>query len=232
MSFKIVPTIAWGQLIKGLVHGNDLSTAMHTFTYMTSHGIPTSLQVYTLLLIACANTVSLQHGQTVHYHMIGNQVKMNAILYTSLVNMYGKCASVEEAEKLMDEVRKQAFRHNVAIWNAMMKTYAQNRLPSKAIALFQEIFRHTQPDKITFVALLTALSHGGRVEEAREYLNLMENKFKIPPTVQHYTCVIDGLARAGRLSEAEEIIISKAPEDGVAWTTLLGACRYVLNNGR
>lgn len=229
MRFNI-SDITWGQIIKGLVHGKDLPTALTTLKFMISKGILPSTHSYTLLLTAAANTVSIQSGRTIHQVMRDKQVVMNNILYTSLINMYGKCASVEEAEKLMDEVLHQTFRADIACWNAMMKTYAQNRLPSKAIALFQKLIQHIQPDKITFNSLLTALSHGGNTKEALQYLHIMAKDFNVHPDAQHYTCVVDCLARAGQLEEAEKLINCFAQSDAVAWATLLGACRFTLSS--
>lgn len=46
------------------------------------------------------------------------------------------------------------------------------------------------------------------------------------PLVDHYTCIIDSLGRAGRLHEAE-VLIDKMPckDDPIIWEVLLSSCR-------
>ncbi|QHO25843.1 hypothetical protein S245_006204 [Arachis hypogaea] len=82
-----------------------------------------------------------------------------------------------------------------------------------------------QPDEITFVAVLSACSHNGLVEEGYECFHSMTNEYGIVPHIKHYGCMVDLLGRAGRLDEAykfiDELPIKPTP---ILWRTLLSAC--------
>lgn len=58
------------------------------------------------------------------------------------------------------------------------------------------------------------------------FLAEMESKFDVIPTIEHFTCVIDMLGRAGHLEDAYEVA-QKMPiqANPVVWRALLGACR-------
>ena len=68
-----------------------------------------------------------------------------------------------------------------------------------ALNLFYEMRRSgVQPDDVTFVAVLSACAHGGLVEEGKRMFQGMESEFGVDPRIEHYGCIVDLLARAGR----------------------------------
>lgn len=80
-------------------------------------------------------------------------------------------------------------------------------------------------DSVSYIAVLSACSHGGFVEKGKKYFNEMF-ALDIKPTQMHYACMVDILARAGLMEEAVEIIKSLPVEpDANIWGSLLGACR-------
>lgn len=85
----------------------------------------------------------------------------------------------------------------------------------------------TLPDDVTFVGLLLACTHGGMVETGKHIFKSMTRDFNIIPKLEHYGCMVDLLGRAGKLSEAYEVIKSMPMvPDSVIWGALLGACSF------
>jgi pentatricopeptide repeat protein len=84
----------------------------------------------------------------------------------------------------------------------------------------------TQPDHIIFVGVLFTCTHAGFVDKGIEYFHSIKEKHGLTHTADHYACIIDLLARAGRFGEAESII-NKMPmkPDKYLWASLLGGCR-------
>nr|GEX83900.1 hypothetical protein [Tanacetum cinerariifolium]GFA33896.1 hypothetical protein [Tanacetum cinerariifolium] len=89
-------------------------------------------------------------------------------------------------------------------------------------------------DAITFTSLLLACSHCGLIEDGCKFFDLMVTKYKIQPTMEHWTCIIDMLGRGNDLEEAYDVIetgISHKYSDDVpldsvdVWEALLSACR-------
>ena len=80
-------------------------------------------------------------------------------------------------------------------------------------------------DDITFVGVLSACSHSGFVSLGRQILGQMKSKYCVVPTVEHYTCVVDMLGRAGQLEEAYQLALTSPTEaNAVVSRTLLAAC--------
>ncbi|KAL6503964.1 hypothetical protein OROGR_025887 [Orobanche gracilis] len=68
--------------------------------------------------------------------------------------------------------------------------------------------------------------HVGLVDEGMELFKSIEKAHNVVPTKEHYSCVVDLLARAGRIHEAEAFMVRMGFEpDIVMWKTLLSACR-------
>jgi len=113
----------------------------------------------------------------------------------------------------------------------MIVGYAQNGRARDALQLFERMLRSKErPDSVTMIGVLSACGHSGLVEEGRRYFQSMTEDHGITPSIDHYTCMIDLLGRAGHLKEVEELIKNMPMEpDSVLWASLLGACRLHKN---
>jgi pentatricopeptide repeat protein len=87
-----------------------------------------------------------------------------------------------------------------------------------------------KPNNITFTGILSACSHAGLLNEGMQYFDQMRQDYCIEPTMDHYTCMVDLLGRAGCLDEAHAFIqkMPFEPDAGV-WGALLGPCRIHSN---
>jgi hypothetical protein len=69
-------------------------------------------------------------------------------------------------------------------------------------------------------------THAGLVDDGRRYFNSMSRDFSVTPTIEHYGCMVDLLARAGFLDEAHNLIKGMPMKANViVWGSLLGGCR-------
>ncbi|KAJ0969585.1 hypothetical protein J5N97_022462 [Dioscorea zingiberensis] len=130
--------------------------------------------------------------------------------------------SVKTGFELHDVVR------NVVSWTAMINGYGKHGHGQAAINLFKEMqLEGVEPDEVAYLALLSACSHAGLIEQCQDYFyRLKTHHHQIKPKVEHYSCMVDLLGRAGRLQEAKELIENMPLEANVGlWQTLLSACR-------
>jgi pentatricopeptide repeat protein len=137
--------------------------------------------------------------------------------------MYAKCGSLEDALKVFNKMPSR----DVVTWNAMIGGYAIHGHGKEALKQFEQMREEgVQPDDTTFVCLLSACSHSGLVDEGLRFYSSMSTVYMISANFQHYTCMVDLLGRAGRLHEAENMVLAMPYKPQVAaWMALLGACR-------
>jgi pentatricopeptide repeat protein len=116
---------------------------------------------------------------------------------------------------------------DVVSWNALLGGYAMHGHAKEAVGQFEQMSQEIiEIDGVTFVALLSACSHGGFVDEGLCYFESMGSVYGLSATVEHYACTVDLLGRAGHLQEAKDLIkMMTGKQDSAVWKALLGACR-------
>eukprot|EP01018_Ginkgo_biloba_P006956 Gb_01592 [translate_table: standard] len=216
-------TVTWTALIAGYAQNGDGVNALKFFSRMLMAGVRLDHFALSSALRACATLAALEHGKQVHAQVVGTGFESSVFVGNALVDMYAKCGIIEDALDVFD---KMPMRDLVS-WTAMIVGCAQHGRGKDALQLFdQMLLAGLKPNKITFVGLLYACSHAGLVDEGRHYFDSMSREYGIAPTVEHYTCMLDLLGRAGCLDEAEKLVNQMPVKpDATIWGALLGACR-------
>ncbi|XP_060668677.1 pentatricopeptide repeat-containing protein At1g08070, chloroplastic [Ziziphus jujuba] len=213
----------WNIMINGYVEDSDYEEALLLFREMQLRGEKGDKVTMVSLLLVCGHLGALELGKWLHAYIQKEKIEVDVTLGTALVDMYAKCGSIENALKVFKELPEK----DVMTWTTLITGLAMSGQGEKALRHFYEMQRSgVQPDAITFVGVLAACSHAGLVDEGISHFNSMSNMYGIQPTIEHYGCLIDILARAGRITEAEELIekMPMAPDHFVLGG-LLGACR-------
>ncbi|KMZ69418.1 hypothetical protein ZOSMA_214G00060 [Zostera marina] len=224
--------ITWNTIVSTNVCYGDFDRALSLFRQMISEEVRPDVYSFGSVLNACGHSSSLLQGMSLHCRIIKTGLFSSEpgcpVVDNAVVDMYAKCGSTECARKAFDEIEEK----DIISWNTVISMYAYNACPDKAFSLFSQMKdQGFTPDRITFIGILTACSHSGSVNEALEYFKNMELKYRIVPDVNHYTCIVDGLCRAGKLREAYKTICTMPIEpDDCTWGVLLNGCRIHGNN--
>ncbi|KAG8374654.1 hypothetical protein BUALT_Bualt10G0018500 [Buddleja alternifolia] len=215
--------VTWNAMIAGYIENGRGEDGLKLFKEMLELGIRANPSTLSSVLLACSNLSVLKFGKQVHQLMHKSPLYLDATVGTSLISMYCKCGVLEDAWKLFQEMP----RKDVVTWNAMISGYAQHGVSDKALNLFDEMRnKEMKPDWITFVGVLSACNHAGLVDLGIQYFEKMQKEYGIKVKPDHYTCIIDLLGRAGKFTEAVDLI-EKMPFEpySAVYGTLLGACR-------
>ncbi|XXG46920.1 hypothetical protein AAC387_Pa02g1649 [Persea americana] len=174
-------------------------------------------------LSACAHRGMLHLGKWIHGYIRKNNIGPSSFISNALLDMYGKCGSLNEAWRLFNLISKRSLTS----WNSMINCLALHGQSESAISLFKEMeIAGVAPDDVSFVGLLNACTHGGLVDEGCYFFKSMNQDYHIEPRIEHYGCVIDLLGRVGRFEEAMEVIRGMRIEpDEVVWGSLLNGSR-------
>ncbi|XP_057873031.2 pentatricopeptide repeat-containing protein At3g24000, mitochondrial-like [Cryptomeria japonica] len=221
--------VSWNAMIAGYAQNGFFEKALETFNQMQLVGVKPDSATYASILPACAKMGALKQGMDIHQNIMEGGYLSEIMVGNALVDMYAKCGSLDKARDLFDKMPQK----NVVSWNAMIAGYAQNGFCKDALKTF-ELMKHsgTYANIVSFACVLCACSHAGLVDEGCTYFNYMTDAYCIKPTIDHYVCMVDLLARAGYLEDTLKFII-KMPVKPVAvvWLCFLGACRSHMNIG-
>lgn len=216
--------VGWNIMIAGFVEKEQFEEACGLFMDMRSLGIEPDEASFSTVLHASSKQAELVLGAEIHCQVVKFGFAENRCISSSLITMYSKCGSVEEAQLIFADTKDQL---NVVSWTAMIAAWQQQGLGDRVLQLFDQMVEAgVQPDYITFVCVLSACSHGGLVEKGFKYFNSMSQDHKTAPGNEHYACMVDMLGRAGRLDDAKQFIDEMPVKpDASVWGALLGSCR-------
>eukprot|EP01018_Ginkgo_biloba_P015187 Gb_08065 [translate_table: standard] len=219
--------VSWNGIIAGCVQNGHCDKALKWFRQMQLTGVkPDSITIASILPL-CSDLGALQQGNEIHGYVIKNGLHADILVGNALIDTYAKCGSIEYAGHVFDKMPHR----DVISWTAIIAGYGMHGQGEDALTLFYQMEQAgIKPDLITFTAVLSACSHAGLVHEGMHYFDRMTAYYCITPSMEHYGCMVDLLGRAGRLSEAHDLIknMPLKPIAGV-WGALLGACRIYRN---
>ncbi|KAK1393893.1 hypothetical protein POM88_012949 [Heracleum sosnowskyi] len=179
------------------------------------------------ILSACAELSALILGREIHGHVIRGSLDSNVLVGNGLANMYTKCGSVREGNLVFEKI----IGKDTYSWNTMIAGYDMHGLGEKALQTFNRMIESGfERDGVTFVACLSSCSHAGLVNKGREIFDQMEGEFKFEPQLEHYSCMVDLLGRAGFLNEAYNMVKTMAMEPNICVLgALLNSCSMYKN---
>jgi len=224
MNGSIAKTIQWSSMIAGFVQNGMGAEALKLFSKMLQEGIKVDRFALTSVSSACSGDGSLEQGKQIHACIEKLGHGFDVILVSAITDMYAKCGSLEDARQAFDTI----YSKNVVLWTSMISSYASHGHGREAIQLFEKMLEEKiMPNEISFVGILSACSHGGLVKEGYKYFRMMQEDYGILPCIEHFTCMIDLLGRAGQLDEAKDFIYqNNIGHHSVLWRALLSACRF------
>ncbi|RWR97153.1 pentatricopeptide repeat-containing protein, chloroplastic [Cinnamomum micranthum f. kanehirae] len=216
--------VTWNSMIAAYMQNGQVEKAITVLRQMLEQNQVPTAPTLASVLPACNLTRGISFGKQIHSFSIRHSLDENVFVGTSLVDIYSKCGLIDYAERLFD---RMPMRNSVT-YTTMISSYGQHGLGDRALSLFWAMPEAgMKPDVITFVAILSACSYSGLIDEGIEMFKLMETEYGISATPEHYCCIVDMLGRAGRIVEAYEFVKELGDKGNVAaiWGSLLGACR-------
>ncbi|XP_022739922.1 pentatricopeptide repeat-containing protein At4g02750-like [Durio zibethinus] len=219
--------VCWNAMIAGYAQNGIGEQALKLCSEMVRLGIQLDNLTLVSVLTACSGLASVKEGRQMHVLVIKNGFELDLSLCNSLITMYSKCGSILDAEHAF----RQMNGAGLVSWNTIISAFAQHGFYEKAIDFFNQMeVVGFKPDGVTFLSLLSACGHAGKVNESMKFFDLMVKKYGIYPRPEHYSCLVDILSRAGQLEKASKIIREMPFEaDAGVWGALLAACSVYLN---
>ncbi|CAL0303448.1 unnamed protein product [Lupinus luteus] len=167
--------------------------------------------------IICGKLGDLKNGEWLDRYISESGLHRNVFLATSLVDMYAKCGSMEDARRVFDVMPEK----DIVCWSAMIQGYASNGLPKEALDLFFEMQKeNVRPDCYAIVGVLSACARLGALDLGNWAQGLMDtNEFLYNPVMG--TALIDLYAKCGSMGQAFEIFKMMKGKDRVVFNAVI-----------
>lgn len=219
-------SVSWSAIMAAFSRVSDFREVLRLFRRMQDHNIRPNESSLVTALTACAHLGALLQGLWIHTYAKRHKYDSNPILATSLVDMYSRCGYMKAALLVFKDIPIK----DVGAWNSIICGFAMNGNPRKSLELFNNMCSSgIYPNETAFITILTACTHAKLVNEGLKLFDQMSTIYRVVPKLEHYSCVVDLLARSGMVEEAEEFIEETMGGfdrvDANVWGALLGACR-------
>ncbi|XP_044479654.1 putative pentatricopeptide repeat-containing protein At1g56570 isoform X2 [Mangifera indica] len=215
--------VSWTTLVTAHSQSLEWEEALTIFSQMREEGFRPNQFTFSSVLVSCSSLCFLEYGRQVHGLLCKAGLATDKCIESALVDMYAKCGSAREAEKVFERI----LNPDTVSWTAMISGYGQHGLSENALKLFKRMEQlGMKVNSVTLLCVLFACSHGGLVEQGLKYFQEMEQNYGLVPEMEHYACIVDLFGRVGRFDDAMEFIGKMPIEPSeMIWQTLLGACR-------
>jgi pentatricopeptide repeat protein len=222
-SLRDANEVSWNTIIVGYCQSGFGEEALSVFCDMCAAQMPLTQVTYSSVLRACASTASIKHAVQIHGLIEKSTFNSDTVVSNSLIDTYAKCGCIQDALKVFTALKEKC---DIISWNAIISGYALHGYAADAIELFDRMRKgNIKANAITFVALLSVCSNTGLVSQGLSLFDSMKFDHSIKPSMEHYTCIVKLLGRAGHLNDALNFIEDIPSEpSAMVWRALLSSC--------
>jgi pentatricopeptide repeat protein len=211
-------------VILGVANHAENEKAFSLYLRMLEKGQLPDMMTFTSVLKAFGNEATLQNGKRIH-SQVHREVfdESEVVLATALIDMYGKCGGMKEAEHVFDAMHSK----DLVAWSALITGYTRQGEVESVFCTYERMQDEgVQPDESTFLSVLNSCNHVGLVDKGWKYFESASKANPSSITIKHLNCIVDLLGRAGRLDEAI-LILKDMPfkPDLSTCCTILNSCR-------
>lgn len=209
--------ILWNTIISAYSQNGQGYDALAVFEQMKREGVKPSRTTFIAILEACMSKKALSEGKQIHFLIKQCGYELDFMVGTSLLNMYGKCGSLEDAFTVFDKL----FNRSVVSWNAMIASCAQGTFGLEALQLFEQMLcEGFIPDRVTYINIVpVCASHATAFECKRLHSSIVNSKLESDESLR--TGIANMYGKKGSLQDAWRIfnIFPRSSNVGL-WTAL------------
>jgi pentatricopeptide repeat protein len=191
--------------------------ALELFQQMQQEQVQPTPVTFVGVLNACASVRALEEGRCVHEQFIQSGCKSDVFVENSLVDMYAKCGSMEDAWRVFCDMPL----HDVVSWTAMILGYANCGQGEKALQLFQQMQQEgVQPNPVTFLGVLNACTSTVALEEGRQaHEKIIQSGCELDVFVGN--SLIDMYVKCGSMEDAWRVFNKMPLRNVLTWNAII-----------
>ncbi|KAH6784047.1 Tetratricopeptide repeat superfamily protein [Perilla frutescens var. hirtella] len=215
--------VSYNALVDGYTRNMDSAEAFELLNLIENASVGADAFTFSSLLSGAASIGAVGKGEQIHARLLKAGFSSDLCVCNALISMYTRCGNIEAGFQVFSEMEGG----NVISWTSIITGFAKHGFARRALDLFEQMLDFgVEPNEVTYIAVLSACSHAGLIDEGWRHFKSMHKEHGIRPRMEHYACMVDILGRSGYLDKAVKFIKAMPfTADALVWRTLLGACR-------
>ncbi|KAH7289132.1 hypothetical protein KP509_31G059600 [Ceratopteris richardii] len=221
-SLSLRDTTSWNAFMSGYVEVGCSEDAVGFFEQMQLDGISSDISLLICSLKVCSSLAAIDIGRELHAEIVEKGLETQLLIGNTLIDFYVKCGTLPAAQYAFNSLEV----HDLVSWNTIVNGCGQHGQSMHVSSNLDRMRGEgVVPDSVTFSSVLSACSHAGLVDLGQEYFEAIVRDHFVVPTLEHFTCLVDILGRAGQVDRALEVTSKMPCHPGtVPWHSVLGAC--------
>ncbi|KAI8006437.1 Pentatricopeptide repeat-containing protein [Camellia lanceoleosa] len=193
---------SWVAILNLYVGHGFFEKALLVFQELLFGDIGLELQffVFPVVLKICIGLGGVGLGRQLHGFLIKNGFVCNIYVGNALIDMYGKCGSLDAAKKVLEMMPEK----DCVSWNSLATACATNGVVYEALEVLEKMLDKSTPNIVSWSAVIGGFSKNGYDDEAIEMLYKMQAA-GFEPNAQTLASVLPACARLEKLSLGKEI---------------------------
>lgn len=209
--------VSWGTILSGFAEHGHASLLMEMLEKMEEEGIKPERVTFLCILKVCGSIMSPKLGRIVHDQIIKSAIESDIAIGSALIDMYAKCTSLDEAQKVFDGLPNR----NVVSWGALLGGYVQHGFGVHALDLFEPMkFEIRNLDTSIFSCILKACGIV-KVKSVSRLIHreIIECGFEVDIVVG--SALVDTYVKCGSIEDARTVFDKLSHRDVVTWGVMI-----------
>ncbi|ERN16915.1 hypothetical protein AMTR_s00057p00172690 [Amborella trichopoda] len=216
-------TVSWTTLISAYYQSGQPHRALKLFDEMKRVKALPNVFTYTVAFNACSKVGDLERGRKLHRELIEQELESDEFIGSALIDMYGKCRSIDDALKVFDEMKEPSL----VACTAMIDSYNLNGKGKEAMALIRRILSSGLSleaiKELGFSCMIRACSHEMALKQGQEiHAQLIKTGFD--SDVRVLDSLIDMYRNCGKMDIALYIFDGLLVRNVNLWCRVIMGC--------
>ncbi|GAB4831721.1 hypothetical protein Ancab_005733 [Ancistrocladus abbreviatus] len=212
--------VSWNTMISGCVRNGCPDEAVVTFNWMMDSGVELDSATVVSVLPAFGHLKKLELGRWLHGVIEEKGLGNNISVWNSVVDMYAKCGSMEEAHGVFGKMTQR----DVVTWTIMINGYISNGNEKSALQLLLPMqLEGIKPNAVTIASLISACATLGALKQAM-CLHGWTIRQKLDDDVLVKTALVDLYAKCNHLGLSLRLFNIALESRTAPWNAVLSGC--------
>lgn len=212
--------ISWTTLIAGYAEFGLSGEVFTCLELMRLENVSPNAVTYICSLKVCGGSAGhIDKGQKIHTEIVKESLETDLQVSNSLIDMYIKSASFEEAEHVFYRL---AVR-DVFSWTALVKGYSEHGVCEEALVSLEKMrLEGVSPNAVTFSYILKACRNLGAINKGfMVHSEIVKEGHE--RNVHVGTTLLDMHGECGSLEDAQQVFDTLPSRNTVSWNALIAA---------
>lgn len=211
--------VSWSAVIAGCVQNDQFIKGLELFKKMQMAGAIVSQSIYASVFRSCAGLSAFRLGMQLHGHALKANFGLDVIVGTATLDMYAKCDSMPDAQKVFNSLTNRSLQS----YNAIIVGYTRSDQGFRALELF--LLLHKSGLGFDEISLSGAFKACAVIKSHLEGLQL--HGLAVKSSLRSNICVanamLDMYGKCGSLFEACFVFDEMGRRDAVSWNAIISA---------